>query len=550
MTQTPTLKVLEGAEATSLLNDVAFRTAWERLATECTWSTPFQDPPFVTTWYETYHPQFTPLLVIDRSATGALNGLFALAMDREGRVVVAGARQAEYHTWLAATGFEDQFPLEAFTAIKGKLVAGDLLLQYVPSKTPIGALQGLTARGLSVRATGFSRPLMSVGTVEDSAESFKKKSNKSRLNRLAKIGPVRFDRLRTPDELRPFMEQIGMVYDLRQGSLGATPPFINDPRKASFHVDLLKWPDVLHASVLRAGDTFVAGHLGVMGRGEVHVGVLSHSPFFAAHSPGKLLMMFLAQQLASEGIGTLDLTPGGDGWKERFADRHDTVHRVVVSGRPGATMREEVIESGMSLASRGLRAVGLSPATIRTKIGAARRKSVTGLVKSAARQALATVYHYAELHAYSMALAPPSGEVPSPSPLVLRRDAIDDIIRFEPSEGTLDRQAFFKVVLARLEEGHHVYTRVAGGKLVHWGWLAEGQEKADARRGSSGVRLPAEIRGAVRLLHAPGRPGPGSVPAVNQADVERRPDEWARARVHFRLGGQQAVAAGDRIVRV
>ena len=32
------------------------------------------------------------------------------------------------------------------------------------------------------------------------------------------------------------------------------------------------------------------------------------------------------------------------------------------------------------------------------------------------------------------------------------------------------------MAVSRLEAGHHVYTRVENGRLVHWGWLAENPE--------------------------------------------------------------------------
>ena len=477
--ETPsTLRVLEGTEALSLVHGEVFRRDWAKLVDGCPWSTPFQDIPFVTTWYDTYRERFTPLLVLDQAPDGQLNGLFALATDPDQRVVIAGGRQAEYQVWLALPGFAERFPAAALAALRSRLRA-DLTLQYAPAMTPLDGLRGTSVPGVSIRATEASRPLMSVGTVEDAAESFKKKSNKSRLNRLAKVGPVRFDRLTRPEELGAFIDQIAQVYDVRQASLGGTPPFLTDPLKAPFHLNLLNSPNVLHASVLRAGDVFVAGHLGVMGRSVVHVGVLAHSPFFAAHSPGKLLMMFLAQLLATEGIATLDLTPGGDGWKERFADQHDVVTRLVVSGSRAAAVRADVTSAGLGIAARGLRTVGVSPASVRRAVDSARGKSIATLIKSAGRQGLGALHRRAELRAYSQEL---DSSVIAPSgfnglPLA-RRDALDDVARFEPAPGTPDRTTFFKLVLARIEEGHHIYTRVEQGRLLHWGWLAERQEKA------------------------------------------------------------------------
>ena len=57
--------------------------------------------------------------------------------------------------------------------------------------------------------------------------------------------------------------------------------------------------------------------------------IITHSPFYAKHSPGEIHIKWLALLLAEEGLQKIDLTPG-DNWKLRHANKIETVHNVVV----------------------------------------------------------------------------------------------------------------------------------------------------------------------------------------------------------------------------
>jgi hypothetical protein len=55
----------------------------------------------------------------------------------------------------------------------------------------------------------------------------------------------------------------------------------------------------------------------------------------------------------------------------------------------------------------------------------------------------------------------------------VRRDAIDDLLRYR-DEGTGEtRRAFLSDALSRIEAGQHVYTRVEGGQLCACAWVCE-----------------------------------------------------------------------------
>ena len=158
------------------------------------------------------------------------------------------------------------------------------------------------------------------------SQSLKKKGNKSKLNRLRRIGPVSLAVVGEAG-LETALGEIIAQYDPRQLRTAGYEPFSSDPRKRPFHVEMGR-RGLLHVSFLEAGDRKAAGHVGVRSGEEVILAIVSFDPDLAEHSPNKLLLLMLAEKLAGEGFCRLDLTPGGDEWKDRLATRFERVHEL------------------------------------------------------------------------------------------------------------------------------------------------------------------------------------------------------------------------------
>ena len=76
-------------------------------------------------------------------------------------------------------------------------------------------------------------------------------------------------------------------------------------------------------------------------------------------------LLRLGQLLSQAGTKVLDLTPGGDEWKERFANAHDEVHVLTVF-KSAAMKRCHDLQADMRvLLKRTARAVGVTPARAR-----------------------------------------------------------------------------------------------------------------------------------------------------------------------------------------
>jgi CelD/BcsL family acetyltransferase involved in cellulose biosynthesis len=472
---TTNITVTRGSAVSELLGDPSFIRSWEGLHRQCAWATTFQAPSFVTTWYEVYLAQYEPILILSRNSDGTLQGLFALARRySDGNLVHAGAHQAEYHTWLSADDPQDRFIESALNAIAAWYTGPPLDLLYLPSAAPLG----WTERGRSwsdrIRISRRERPLMTVGPGSTTEQSLRKKSNKSRMNRLARSGPLALVVLRSRDELEPFIDRIADYCDLRHGAVHGSLPFRRDPLKKEFHLRMADIPGLLHMSVLCAGDELLGAHLGARDRSSVQFGVSAHSPVSAENSPGKILILLLARQLGAEGYSDLDLTPGGDAYKSRFADHTDSVYFVRIFFRHKDLISDQKSRRRAELAKALLVRAGMQPEDVRRRLRPAiarvRQNTVPTLLWKSLRWMGRTVTSDVRLNYYRMSVDQAARNSADPR---FRRDCISDLLLYEQASAS-DRspRQFLQDALHRLESGGHVFTVCDGKRLMHYAWLS------------------------------------------------------------------------------
>jgi len=362
-----------GSAAFNLLSQADFCRSWDELHQACPWATAFQSRAFAQNWYAVYAPIYEPWIVCGHDGRGRLAGLFLLALRRSPRELVhAGAHQAEYHVWIATPDHADNFAEQALDHLAEMLPSASLRLLFLPGGAPLAWVDAgrRWARRSSLRY--FKRPLMRVGEGSQVEKSLRKKSNKSRLNRLEHIAPLRLEVLRTRREMELCFDQIIDYCDLRQGAVNGNLPFRQDPLKKEFYLRLMEAPGLMHTSVLRLGNDMIAAHIGARDRTTVHLGLIAHSPFYANHSPGKLLLLLLGRQLGQEGFRDLDLTPGG-AYKDRFADHSDEVFVLDIFFRMRDVWRFRWRQRLARGAKSVLTVAGITPDNARKRIDAVRR---------------------------------------------------------------------------------------------------------------------------------------------------------------------------------
>ncbi len=471
------IDVHQSNEAIAFINSA--RKEWQELYEQCAWGTVLQSIEFVTTWYEIYEPLFDPLVVAGFDERDQLIGLLLLAVSREdGKLVAAGSNQAEYEVWLATPESNDEFISRALDRLRERFPNGELRFLFLPPNAPRQWLE----RDVTWRAQSELRPhvrgLMRTNDADNFRGSLKKKSNKSRLKRLERHGAVSFERLTSAEQLADVFDEI-ITYGTFRLSAVHNAPVARDPLKKDFYLAMMRRPRLVHATVLRVGDRVAAAHVGLYNKDSVLLGILTHAPFFAEHSPGKLLLLMLGIELAEEGVPVFDLTPGGE-YKERFATDADTAYALNIFFNPAHFRRYKAKRKMIGVAKRALQFANVTPAQAAEKTGNVlhklRRVNPVKVPAKVFQRISKKIGDARECRVYSFAVERVD-ELPQ-TPLV-RRDAVADFLDYDPIEAWQPPvQPFMRDVLKRFADGCHSYTLTENGVLLCWGWLIERREKS------------------------------------------------------------------------
>lgn len=462
------LEIHRGDAALALLARPDFRQAWRALHDACPWSTVFQAAPFAEVWYRSYRARFDPVVVTGWT-DAALTGLLLLAVSHDGKTLChVGAQHAEYQVWLST---DDRFAGNAFDRLAATFPRHRLQFLFLPPGCTFEPPRRWRSRCFhrAIRA-----PYLATNPAESVRDSMRKKSNKHKLNQLARQGKVTFERVSDDAAFESLLDEIIPLYDLRHAAVHDVAPFRQDILKKPFHLALQRETDLLHTTVMRVDDEVVAAHIGVRDRNTVLVGMPTHSPRYSRQSVGKLLFFELALLLERDGVDMLDLTPGGE-YKDRFATHYESTSSLTVLFSFTSARRYGELQRLIDAAKR----LGLSTDSVKRAIGAARHTlghmRPAELPLKAVRRLRRAAWHDVELRAYRF---PRGAPVPGAPTVPIARDRFEDLVCYAPAERwQMPLTAFLRQAEERLANGDHCYTYVENGILVHYGWLADHRER-------------------------------------------------------------------------
>ncbi len=476
-----TLSISQGKEAHETISNPGFQSQWARLHEACPWATAFQSPGYITAWYEAYKDQYSPLVVSEFSAAGDLIGLISLATENgSGRPIVAGGHQAEYKAWLALPANGNSFIEAALKLLASETGAGVLSFGYLPPGTPTDWT--IRSRGTSwiCDLKPHPRPLIPLSVEGDVAGYLQKKKSakntRNSWNRLKRLGELRLEHIREAGQLAPIFDQLITYYDIRQGGTRGKFSFESDLAKKPFHLALLRVPNLLHVTILKAGQETISAWFGVTGRKMYSGAMPMLSPFHSASSPMAVHLLMLVEQLHQDGYSVFDLTAGADPFKDRFAASYDSVDSLSIYFSRGKWIKHTIAQGGEALARRALRSLRIAP------------NSAVEHVKQVARVPLGTwpaVLAQGSVALLKRSLSKPQWRIyvlePKNVPAIedaplMSRDRLADLLPFQPVEFWRTRQGFLAESLKNIESGHHFYTRVENGRLLHLTWFVENQK--------------------------------------------------------------------------
>jgi len=329
------LNILRRDESLNIINDADFIAYWQSIAKASKEFTLIQEPDLVVSWYQAYQDQYDPLMLVAYDESKILIGILPLAISLDdGGISHAGHGQAEYNGWIAKPEIEEEFLIQSLILLKQECGLSKWDWGWLPPHANTNWLQSekLKEQGIYVNIGHCELPVYDLSDTDRIAQIKKSKSTKSKINRLKRSGDLKIERITDVARAKEVFVDLKKVSNFRNLAVYDNMPFVGEnSNKEQWHLSHLDGSDNVHFTVLWQGDEFLACNFGFCSDDTVIIGLFTYNPVQGAHSPGNVFLIELIEFITAEGFKTLDLSPGGDPYKERFSNNHITLSKPVFS---------------------------------------------------------------------------------------------------------------------------------------------------------------------------------------------------------------------------
>ncbi|MFK8008553.1 MAG: GNAT family N-acetyltransferase [Saprospiraceae bacterium] len=466
-------KLIKDEDAIALLTNPIFQNEWKKLATQSMGFTQLQEADFLTTWYIHYSAIFSPIFIFSRNEKNEMVGLIALAWHKEKEYLVH-AGNAEYHGWLATEEVTIPFLKDMFRMVKDGLNVEKWSWNWMPSGLNAASLQAAASDEMSLLVEEEGSPIWQLDNEEKLTKLLKSRSNRSKFNRYKKRGEYRYEIITESDRIREILEIAQYQCDLRREAMNNSRPFAEDPYKIDFCSELMNFSNKLHVSAMWLDDQLLAFHMGVEDGERVCFGMISYDPSESKQSPGTLLIIELAKHLKESGYKILDMTPGTNSYKDRFANFYETLYRPTIHFSKKSLLKAKVKKSIATTGKKMLAMAKVDVPTMRkwkTNLGELPSKlkniSPKSVILSFGNVLLQKNVHFL----YEIDLK--NEKVFSTTPSILNQQEYLDLLNYQDNQPFLTRRDLLIVALEKFAKGDILFSQSNNGKLQSLGWLKE-----------------------------------------------------------------------------
>lgn len=456
------VKITIGEEAFQLVNDQSFIHKWDSLYESCHWATPFQAKQFVTMWYNLYSKRFVPVIVSNWQS-GNLTGLIFLAHNsKDKKLKGAGGDIAYYQTWLTSDS-NNEFIKASLQILISNFPGHVISFIQLPPGTPIRWIEEDPNYRKICTLKTVQRPLVNLKD-KGVDKLFKKKEFRENCNRLKRLGEVSYERVKDFEVFSSVIDELTAHYDFRQGATINWTPFLNNPLRKQLLLEMFR-QNLLHVTLLKLNNEILASLIATQGRDNwiYGIGLNSHSPFYASHSPGFVCFVKFIQMLVYEGYNTLDLTTGNQSYKSRLANDYDHVYELTVSHKSIVEKTLEVIRNKHLTPKMKKLLEQYKPYFLQTKqkIGIIKNHGTIHYSLHYIRNKKQSVYDFRTNpeHNYSN------------KDILIKRCNLQDLLCFDQTKSFVSKQEFLRDAMKRFELGEQSFTWVEDGYLLACAWL-------------------------------------------------------------------------------
>ncbi|MGV3639481.1 MAG: GNAT family N-acetyltransferase [Adhaeribacter sp.] len=467
-----TTEVLVGERVIQALTESSFQQDWDELYAACSWGTVFQSRAYVATWYGVYGLEYLPVIVRTFSA-GRLEGLLTLAQEKSGRLVGAGAEQAEYQVWLSRNADQGSFIQNALVQMRQDFPGKEIKLKYIPGKTPMNWVKAQAIWRSRCFIRKHKHPLLEIKEEEITRE-LQKKNRREKMNRLKRMGELAFEKIIDEKVFASLFDHLADQFDFRKGAMYNKQPIHSALLRKKYFLDLFN-KGILHVTVLKLNKEIIASNVGTKGKRWVHLqGMNTHAPQYARYSPGILHFLLLGKWLATEGFEIFDLSPGADSYKDSLATRYTHAYEFRCTSL--LSCQTERIKNlfkrnfkdfifQMGIKSEALKMVKTQIAYQKDKIRkvAKERWSRWGL--------LVWQQNHLQKKVRQLRLDPTSMIQSGQKNMILGRGSLKDLLQYDQRGEVETRWQFLKKAMNRLEAEYQPFTYTSEGRLLACVWL-------------------------------------------------------------------------------
>lgn len=488
------IKIVKDENVLELLNDKVFVSQWEELAIQSDHATVIQEPPFVITWYRQYTNRYQPILILGFDKKNILIGLIPLAYSLKGHYLThAGDGQAEYHGWLCKESEDHDFMIQALIAIKSSFKIRKWLWRSLPPGSRIGCLSSseLKKEQIFISITEEDSPVLDLNDISKIERIKKNKSTQNQLNRYKKRNGFCIERITSREKAEKIFDVLSKQCDIRQMASHRTTPFANDGNKKKFYLERLNFPENNHFTVLWSDKTPVAFHFGACDSKTVYNGLSAYNPVEEKNSPGRILIIKLAELLREEGFQYFDLTPGGDKYKEKYSSFNQKIYTISIFFFRKEKIIHDIKYILVRSLKKGLLLFGVDPRDAKFKLNDAlailkkisRVSPLETIRKFVSRVYERNYYLFYKLLSEDI----PLNNFHTESGISINN--YSDLLLYSESNPWISKTDLFRRAFKHFLSEDLLYTFVLNGVLVQYGWVAKSGKSQELKK----IEIEAEF---------------------------------------------------------
>lgn len=461
----------ENNNVKKLLNNLEFLKSWQGIAEQNNHPTLMQESEFVENWYNSYSREYSSILILGFNKT-ELIGIIPLAF-KENTIIHAGGMQAEYHGWICEKEFEEEFLVNALIDISKKFNVKKWNWGWIPPRANTNWINSSKLKKVNVffKLDKQKSPVLNLTDQEKVNKLKKSRSLKTKINRYKKRGEFYLKKITSVHEAEEMMPMLEKQCDFRKIYMNHEPPFIEGFNRRKFILDRLKNTNSIHFTVLMLNETPIAFHIGECDEDTVYLTIISHDAVEARNSPGKILLIKLIELLQQEGYNYFDLTPGGDSYKETYANEHQNLTNLTIFFNKKGKIVSDINYYVKNNTKRILLSLKIEPSLFSDKVSEAiktiRKLTTTNTFKLFYTKEI-FCYYKLTVDRNRIEELKKNNETYT---LLINRNQYSDFLIGLNNENWKGKASEFSYIQKRLDLGNILFTAVKNNKLLLSGWF-------------------------------------------------------------------------------